>query len=775
MFKNKEVEKIKKRDGRIVPFDQERITTAIFKAAQAVGEPDIKLAERLAKKVTEILHKKFDGTIIPGVEQIQDIVEEVLVKEKQTKIAKAYILYRKEHQKIREVKGSYLGIPELDTNLSINALRVLSKRYLRKNSDGKVIETPSELFHRVAHNLAQADLRYDTLLSAPVDMRKTENIFFQLLSSLEFLPNSPTLMNAGKELQQLAACFVLPVGDSMEEIFDAVKWTALVHKTGGGTGFSFSRLRPKNDRVMSTKGVASGPVSFMTVFDAATETIKQGGTRRGANMGILRVDHPDILEFITAKENNNRLNNFNISVAVTEEFMRAVERNEDYELINPKDHQVVDRLNARKVFDLIVTLAWKNGDPGIVFIDRINKDNPTPQVGEIESTNPCGEQPLLPFEACNLGSINLAKMVKGDFSLGEKVEIDWEKLRQTVRTSIHFLDNVIDMSNYPLPQITQMVHNNRKIGLGVMGWADLLIMLGIPYDTEEAVELGGKVMKFIADESRKMSQDLAQDRGQFPNFEGSIFDKPGAPKMRNATTNTIAPTGTISIIAGCSSGIEPLFAISYIRNVMDDNELIEVNPLFEQVARREGFYSEELMKKIAERGGVQGLDEVPAKWQRIFVVSHDITPEWHLKMQASFQKYTDNAVSKTVNFPHDATPEHIEQVYMLAYRLGCKGVTIYRDRSRETQVLNIGKVNHKVENKSFSYNYADLQSNGNSLPTVKIEEKETVELERPIEKVKVPVAHAHVTEICPDCKNKMEIKEGCSVCPNCGFSACSLG
>ena len=774
MFKNKEITKIRKRNGRVVDFDESRITNAIYKASQAVDEADMKMAEKLSRKVVEMLGKKYDETAYPTVEQIQDIVEEALIKEEKIQIAKAYILYRKEHQKIREKKGSLLGIDELDTNLSVNSLRVLSKRYLRKDENGKVKETPTELFRRVASNIAQADKRYDTLLSRPVDIEKTEEGFYQIMTRLEFMPNSPTLMNAGKELQQLAACFVLPVGDSMEEIFDAVKWTALVHKTGGGTGFSFSRLRPKNDRVMSTKGVASGPVSFMTVFDAATETIKQGGTRRGANMGILRVDHPDILEFITAKENNTKLNNFNISVAVTEKFMEAVARNEDYDLLNPKDKKVVDRLNARKVFDLIVTLAWKNGDPGIVFIDRINNDNPTPQVGEMESTNPCGEQPLLPFEACNLGSLNLAKMVKGDFSLGEKVSLDWDKLRSTVRTCIHFLDNVIDMSNYPLPQITEMVSNNRKIGLGVMGWADLLIMLGIPYDTQEAVELGEKIMKFIAEESKKMSQDLAQDRGQFPNFEGSIFDHPGAPKMRNSTTNTIAPTGTISIIGGCSSGIEPLFAISYIRHVMDDNELIEVNPIFEAVARREGFYNEELMKKIAETGGVQGLEGVPEKWQRVFIVSHDITPEWHLKMQASFQKYTDNAVSKTVNFPHDATTEDIDRVYMLAYRYGCKGVTIYRDRSRESQVLNIAKVNHKEEKKTFSYNYSDLIGNGNTLPTVKLEKDEMTKVEQ--ERVKVPVSqHGHVITTCPDCQGAMQVKEGCSVCPNCGYSVCSLG
>ncbi len=771
MVKAKDITKIRKRDGRIVPFDQSRITNAVYKAGLAVEIDDMKSAEKISKKVIDTLRKQFDETKIPTVEQIQDIVEEVLIKEDKTKIVKAYILYRKEHQKIREKKGSFVGTSELDTNLTINALRVLSKRYFRKDPNGKVLETPYELFKRVSGNIAQADLKYDTLLSRPVDVEKTEDKFYKLLTNLEFMPNSPTLMNAGKELQQLAACFVLPVGDSMEEIFDAVKWTALVHKTGGGTGFSFSRLRAKNDRVMSTKGIASGPVSFMTVFDAATETVKQGGTRRGANMGILRVDHPDILEFITAKENNDKLNNFNISVAVTEEFMEAVERNEDYNLVSPKDKKVIDTLNARKVFDLIVTLAWKNGDPGIVFIDRINKDNPTPHVGEMESTNPCGEQPLLPFEACNLGSLNLAKMVKGDFSLGEKVEIDWDKMKKTIRTSIHFLDNVIDMSNYPLPQITEMVHNNRKIGLGVMGWADLLIMLGIPYDTQEAVELGEKVMKFISDEAKIMSQDLAIDRGQFPNFEGSVFDKPNAPKMRNATTNTIAPTGTISIIAGCSSGIEPLFAISYIRNVMDDNELIEVNPLFEQVARREGFYSEELMKKIATKGGVQGLDDVPEKWQRVFVVSHDITPQWHLKMQSSFQKYTDNAVSKTVNFPQDATTEDIEKVYTMAYRFGCKGVTIYRDKSREVQVLNIAKVNRKKEKKTFSYNYAELTSNGDDLPTVKVEKEQPEGV-----KVKVPAGHkSHVIEVCPDCKTNMEIKEGCSTCPTCGYSACSLG
>lgn len=774
MQKKNILKKIRKRDSRIVDFDQSRITSAIQKAASAVGVKNTKIVGKLSNKVVAILKKSHDTTSIPTVEQIQDIVEEVLIKEDRIKIAKAYILYRKEHQKLREQKGVYVGVQELDTHLTVNALRVLNKRYFIKDKNGKPTETPRELFKRVARNIAQADLKYDSLLSKPVDVERTSARFEELIASLEFMPNSPTLMNAGKELQQLAACFVLPIGDSMEEIFDAVKWTALVHKTGGGTGFSFSRIRAKNDRVMSTKGVASGPISFMTVFDAATETIKQGGTRRGANMGILQIDHPDILEFVTAKENNDKLNNFNISVAVTEDFMKAVENNEDYDLISPNTKKVAERMNARKVFDLIVMLAWKNGDPGIIFLDRINKDNPTPHIGAMEATNPCGEQPLLPFEACNLGSLNLSKMVKGDFSLGEKVSIDWDKLHKTIRSCVHFLDNVIDKSKYPLPQITEMVRKNRKIGLGLMGWADVLIMLGIPYNSDEAVELGEKIMKFVADESKNMSRALAEDRGQFPNFEGSIFDIPGAPKMRNATTNTIAPTGTISIIAGCSSGIEPLFAISYIRNVMDNNELLEVNPMFEHVARREGFYSEALMKKIAATGGVQGMEEVPEKWKRVFVTSHDITPEWHLKMQAAFQKYTDNAVSKTVNFPHDASTEDVEKVYMMAYRYGCKGVTIYRDRSRETQVLNIAKVNNRKDKKEFSYDYAELVSNGDDLPTVKLNgkrKKELSEIEHKSEKVS---AHSHVIEVCPDCKSKMEVKEGCSTCSRCGFSACSV-
>ena len=566
-------------------------------------------------------------------------------------------------------------------NLSANAKTVLERRYLKKDTDGKVCEAPAEMFHRVARHIAEAELIYDDNADVPA----LADAFYNLMTEFKFLPNSPTLMNAGRRLGQLAACFVLPIGDSMEGIFDSLRNAAMIHKSGGGTGFSFSRLRPKNSMVGTTGGIASGPISFMKIFNTATEQVKQGGTRRGANMAILRVDHPDIMEFIHCKASNAELNNFNISVGVTEAFMRAVKADADYDLVDPRNQKPLTRLKAREVYDALVKQAWQNGDPGIVFLDRINRDNPTPDLGEIESTNPCGEQPLLPMEACNLGSINLAKFVREG---GGGPLIDFDGLKETVWMAVRFLDNTIDMSRYPLSAIDEMVKGNRKIGLGIMGFADLLFQLDVPYNSEAALSVAEEVMGFVQAESHAASKALAVERGVFPNHPRSRFADDPKAGYRNATTTTIAPTGTLSIISNCSSGIEPLFALSFVRTVMDDDKLLEINPHFEAVAKAKGFYSEEMMETIAASGTIAHLDDIPDEVRRVFVTAHDISPEWHLRMQAAFQKYTDNAVSKTVNLARDATVADVANIYDLAWELGCKGVTIYRDGSKENQVLS---------------------------------------------------------------------------------------
>ena len=570
--------------------------------------------------------------------------------------------------------------------LSQNAEVVLLRRYLSKDRDGNVLEDADGLFRRVARNLSQADLLY----GADEDERQaTEDSFYKAMRRLELLPNSPTLMNAGRELQQLSACFVLPVEDSLDEIFNKVKQTALIHKSGGGTGFSFSRLRPEGDVVGSTGGVASGPVSFIRAFDTATDVVKQGGTRRGANMGILDVTHPDIIRFIRSKEDGQTLVNFNISVGVNADFMEKVKRDESYDLVNPRTGKVTGQQNAREVFELLAEMAWKTGDPGLVFLDVINRDNPNPQLGRIESTNPCGEQPLLPYESCNLASINLARMVR--FVEGD-VAVDWERLGETVQAAVHMLDNVIDMNKYPIPEIAEMSKKTRRIGLGVMGFADFLVQMAVPYDSPEALEVAERVMGFIRERTHRASTALAQERGPFPAWEGSVYngnDGGEVRLMRNSAPTTIAPTGTISIIAGASSGIEPLFALGYVRNVMDNTRLVESNPFFEAVARYEGFYSEELIEEIAQTGTLENLN-VPQWVKEVFRTSHDISPEWHVRMQGAAQAHTDNAVSKTINFPHTATVEDVSKAYMLAYELGCKGITVYRDGSKDGQVLSTG-------------------------------------------------------------------------------------
>ncbi|HEY96702.1 MAG TPA: vitamin B12-dependent ribonucleotide reductase, partial [Dehalococcoidia bacterium] len=679
------------------PIDRSQVARIVFSNAESMGIRDRKLVEKLTTQVIERLEKARTEYLptLPGMEdmvekrarrqqrlpteaEIEAMVMEVLNQEKPVHEEEVKAEMETEAE-VKTQKETASGIDLTDT-----ALHVLERRYLIKDKNGKVEETPEKLFRRVASAIARAEHIYNP----EVDVKPVEGDFYRMMASLEFLPNSPTLMNAGKEMGQLSACFVLPVEDSMESIFDAVKYTALIHKSGGGTGFSFSRLRPENDMVGSTGGVASGPVSFMRAFDTVTDVTKQGGTRRGANMGILNIDHPDIMKFITAKEKMDALTNFNISVALTSDFMEAVKSDAEYELINPHNNEVTGKLNAKEVFDKIVDMAWRTGDPGIVFIDRINKDNPTPHLGNIESTNPCGEQPLLPYESCNLASINLSKMVK---ARGNACEIDYDKLADTVKKGVRFLDDVIDVNRFPLEQIAEMTRKTRKIGLGIMGFADMLVMLGVPYNSREALKVAAELMGFINEQATRASVALAEERGVFPAFEGSIYDKPNGPRLRNATRTTIAPTGTLSMIAGCSSGIEPLFALSYTKTVLDGTPFVEVNPYFEKAARDGGFYSEELMKKLAEGAHLADIKGVPEEVIKLFVTAHEITPEWHVKMQAAFQRATDNAVSKTINFPQDATREDVANAYKLAYEEGLKGITIYRDRSRDTQVLTTGK------------------------------------------------------------------------------------
>lgn len=665
------IKKVRKRDNSIVEFQKEKIFNAIKKAVDAVGG-EVQIDTVVDKVIDNLLAKERKNRI-PTVEEIQDIVERVLIELKYFDVARAYILYREKRRELRETKVILTGVED-ELKLSVNGLKVLERRYLQKNDKGAVIETPKDLFERVAQNVAKIDRKYDHT----ADVNTTAKAFYEMMATFRFMPNSPTLMNAGTSIGQLSACFVLPVDDDMASIFDAVKNAALIHQSGGGTGFSFSRLRPQFDVVRTTQGVASGPVSFMRVFDVSTDVIKQGGKRRGANMGVLEVTHPDILDFISVKEKEGLLTNFNISVALSDKFMESIEGG-SIDLINPRTGQPVRRVRSKIIFDMLVYNAWKSGDPGIIFLDRINRDNPTPKLGNIEATNPCGEQPLLPYEACNLGSINLGKFVKDDG------KIDWQGIQETVIHAVHFLDNVIDLSKFPIKKIEEVVKGNRKIGLGIMGWADMLLKLGIPYNSDDALKLAHKIMKFISGTAHEQSQSLAKKRGEFPNCRNSIYDK----QYRNATLTTIAPTGSISIIAGCSSGIEPLFAIAFIRNVMEGTELLEVNETFKKLMVDKGLYSDDLVREILKSGTLQHIKIIPDDIKKVFVTAHEISPEWHIRMQAAFQHYTDNAVSKTVNLPNNATPSDVEKIYLLGWKLGVKGITVYRDVSKSDQPMQI--------------------------------------------------------------------------------------
>lgn len=715
--------KIIKRDGRVAAFDENKIIQAVQAVVSYKHEP-----ERLTKIAITILKKGINGEI-PTVEQVQDVVEQVLMAAGHYEAAKAYILYRQKHQKVREAK-EILGVKD-DVGLNTNQLKVLENRFLRHDESGRVIETPGQLFRRVAKFISEQEK----------NPKKWEEEFYSVISKLEFVPGGTYFRGAGTKSAVLANCFVLPVKDQMEAIFDAVKWLALIQQAGGGTGFNFSELRPKGDYVKSSGGFATGPVSFMKVFDAATAQVMQGGYRMGANMGILDVDHPDIGEFITCKTEEGEITNFNISVGATDEFMEAVKKNKSFKLKNPRNKEEVQTVQARQLFSQMVNLAWRTGDPGMIFLDTINKDNPVLKtLGRLRATNPCGEQPLHPFDVCNLGSINLAKMIT------KTNKVDWQRLKKVTQIAVRFLDDGVDASRYPLEQVTKMAQANRRVGLGVMGFADMLYQMKIGYNTDEGVGLAEQVMKFINHAAVEESVKLAEEKGVFKNWQGSDYERRGI-KRRNLAVTTIAPTGTISMVADCSSGIEPSFALSYVKNVIDEQGLSYVNPYFKEAVEGSNLSDEEkidVYRRVANTGRCTDIEYLNQEIKRVFVTAYDITPEWHVRMQAAFQKHTENAVSKTINFPAKATMADVEKAYLLAWELKCKGITIYRSGSKDTQVLEARSEKREARSSQV------IQSK------IRI---------KPLKKTK---------DICPECGSLMEMVEGCATCRKCGFSKCSV-
>jgi len=739
------IKQIRKRDGRVVKFDGDKIVEVIKKAAEATGEFEKREAERLGEIVMRIL-QRANGKHIPTVEQVQDIVEQVLMAAGHYSTAKSYILYRSEQTKERKVRA-ILGVED-DLGLTLNSLKVLEKkRYLRHDDQNRVMETPGQMVRRVARAMAKRE-------KTKRKRKKYQDLFFEVISRMEFVPAGCYFRGAGTKSGNLTNCFVLPVEDSMEGIFDGVKWTALVHQKGGGSGFNFSNLRPKGDYVSSSGGFSSGPVSFMRVFDAATRQVMQGGFLQGANMGILNVDHPDVFEFITCKAEDEEITNFNISVGVTDKFMRAVKKDREWKLVNPRNGKVVQTMAARKLFDAIVTMAWKSGDPGMIYLDAINKDNSVMEsMGPIRATNPCGEQPLHDFDCCNLGSINLAKFVVDG-------EVDWKRLGVVVKLAVRFLDSGVDEGKYPIPQIRKMARSLRRIGLGVMGWADMLFQLRVRYDSKAGVELARRVAKFIQEKSWEESERLAGEKGVFPAWKESEFKKCGPVtkklrKVRNVAVTTIAPTGTISMVADCSSGIEPVFALSFNKNVVDDGGLTYTNKYFEEVLSElyeNGVVGrkQEILREVQETGSVQGIRELPEWVRETFRVAYDISPEWHVKMQAAWQKYTDNAVSKTINFQTEASIEDVEEAYIKAWELGCKGITVYRDKSKSVQVLSVGDKKRDKKKKQVMQSQVRIEP---LTVRAEVEQRETK---------------------CPECAAELVFKEGCFTCDSCGWSKCSL-
>ena len=675
------IKKIAKRDGRLEDFDVNKICTAITKSAKEVGETKLEIADEVAQGILQTLEQKSKNTTT--IEEVNDLLENMLMRGGHAKIAKAYILYRHKKEELRKQKLQFEGVKmEDNANFSPEAVAILERRYLLKDKEGNTTETPRGMLKRVAKNIAQADLLYKT---KEEQVKEIEEKFYQMIYDLRFLPNSPTLMNAGTKTQQLSSCFVLPIEDTMSGIFGTLKDAAVIHQRGSGTGFSFSRIRPKGDPVGKNFGVAAGPVAFMRAYDAALETIKQGGVRPGANMAVLKIDHPDIIRFIESKRDTRSLHNFNISVAITDNFMRAVEEEREYYLTNPHSEKYCGKLRAKDVFAMITQNAWKTGDPGVIFIDEVNRKHPAKHLGEVETTNQCGEAPLLPNEGCVLGSINLAKFVNK-----EKKDVDWDSLKETVHLAVHFLDNVIDMNSYPTPEIEKQTKKTRKFGLGIMGFVDLLFMLRIKYDSESGLEFADTLMSFIKKAAYEKSEELAEKRGVCLAWKDSDHDKADR-KMRNMTCLSISPTGTISILANASSGCEPLYAIAYQKTVMGNSEIIYFNKAFEETAKENGFFSVELMKNIARSGSIQEFREIPKEIREIFVTAQDISPEAHIKMQSTLQKHVDNSISKTINLPATAAIKDVEQVYLLAWKSKCKGITVYRDGSYEDQVMNAGE------------------------------------------------------------------------------------